>query len=125
MPITIDFKYNEEKNVLLAQCHGDFTIKEDAEYLYNQMKTNLEQVGKPCWVISDVSDMHSKSVKTTIHYSKLTNELRKLKLGTVSVAKSHLQRSGMKLVGTFRAERIHLANSIEEAYKKIEELKNG
>lgn len=122
MPVETSFEYDEFRNTLYVKLVGNMSSIEDAEGIYRAVKTKQGEIGKKCWFISDVTDMTSKSAPA-IHYSKLSSVLYGSRLATITIAKSLIQKTGMKLVGTFRREIIHLVSSREEAIEKIEKLK--
>ncbi len=124
MPIETSFEYDELRNILFAKMIGDMSSVEDAENFYQVVKTKQAEIREKCWFVSDVTDMTSKSAPA-IHYSKLSSVLYGSRLATITIAKSLIQKTGMKLVGTFRREIIHLVSSREEAIEKIEKLKQG
>ncbi len=124
MTVDVDFNYDGERNVLVGKLSGNMSTPEDAENVFNRIEKRVAEIGKKCWFVSDVRYLDVKQ-KAAIHYSRLTRDTRGTRLGTVSIATKLIHRTGMKLVGTFRAEKVHLASSLEEAYKIIEKLKNS
>ena len=123
MPVDVDFSYNNVHNVLIGKLSGSMRTLEEADEVFHKVEQRISQVGKKCWFVSDVRELDVRH-KVAIHYSKLTKGTRGTRLGTVSIATKLIHRTGMKLVGTFRAEKVHLASSLEEAYEIIDKLDN-
>lgn len=123
MPVEVTFEYDDIENILFAKVAGKMDTEQEALDTFEAIKNKRDQIGKDCWFISDVTELFPKS-STAIKYSKLSATLHGSWLGTVSIVKSMLQKSGMKLVGTFRKQVVHTVSSREEAYQIIEKLKS-
>ncbi len=122
MPVDVNFEYDEQENILLAKLVGNMDTDKDAVEVFEKIRVNVSSIGKKCWFISDVTELFPKS-GPAIKYSKLSSSLHGSWLASISIVKSLLQKSGMKLVGTFRKEIVHVVSSKEEALKVIENLK--
>ncbi|MEZ4813508.1 MAG: hypothetical protein R2883_08600 [Caldisericia bacterium] len=123
MPVDVNFEYNEHENILFAKLVGNMDTDEDAIEVFEKIKANADRIGKKCWFVSDVTELFPKS-GPAIKYSKMSSSLHGTWHASISIVKSLIQKSGMKLVGTFRKEIVHVVSSREEALEVIEKLKS-